>query len=930
MKAIVKAILPQNKRIGFCAMISAVLFTAISALIRMYFLYQRTPFYEELVTGYTSWIAYYKEGDMTLAYHVIFGLTGFYLLCSFVFNLLSLKIPFLQKSKEEMKINHRQREMLSTVTTLFYLLVFTQFSLSAVLRIGSILVPSIYMPFSQGFYLIQILAAAGICVFWFVCRKNGQDKWISKSIFLSQLFLPLVFLLIVYYEYEYEGKVITQYWSPVFFIVELCLFLCMIFYVIYKKKTSPKTTIYVTSFLALAVFASYQLPKGTISERPLEFYHYGELSVPLHQFLEFGTIPYLDTMPIHGVCDYFQAAVWYGLFDGTYASFEAAMVIGCVIIAVITAAVCYYCVESKVFGMLCVLLFSLFGDQYYYVRWAFALPSILIVFSKKSREDFSKMLWYWVFISILSIAWNPSIGGTCALAMLPMILWEGFYEKGYLQFVRIWKERKNQKRWIAAYIFLFIFGFCFIPMFIAILRYIIENSAAILETTGDILKEELRNPFVWYATFGFGIPLVLSYYFTIGKEKEEKKLAVYAALFLFIFNALIVKYTFVRTQFGERGIIAATIGCLFLILMIFVPILKKTWNRETFALLLFLFLVTAGTKGANVLELPKKMMEREVISQEYVYIDGEEIGIPSLGPIYMKDELRKELISLNHIANELCGDEYQFVDMTNQLAHYNILDKKVLLPFSSTYNTNNEVMQTKAIEVLNELHPEVIVVSPEWKHDSGSLSTRNYHLYQWIMQHDYVPCKYESILFFTNNDEISKKYEAAYEEMGNCMHVEYLKKLPTVWAGEAIENQYTEDIPMTMQLIDSNSTMIGDQTYQLEASDNYFFFFLDEAISGKKADFLRIRADIAENTEKKKYEGVLYFMEEGESVKEAHRFIYSGGAEEILIPLSTSPYWSYAEKNQAIMLNLIGEQLTGCKVELELQFESYTGIGKEQ
>ena len=69
-----------------------------------------------------------------------------------------------------------------------------------------------------------------------------------------------------------------------------------------------------------------------ISGAPLEMYHYGELSEPLHQLLDFGTVPYLDTMPIHGVCDYFQAAVWYTLFDGTYASFEPAMIIGCVVI----------------------------------------------------------------------------------------------------------------------------------------------------------------------------------------------------------------------------------------------------------------------------------------------------------------------------------------------------------------------------------------------------------------------------------------------------------------------------------------------------------------------------------------------------------------------------------------------------------------------
>ena len=142
----------------------------------------------------------------------------------------------------------------------------------------------------------------------------------------------------------------------------------------------------------------------------------------LFRSLNYGIVPYIDTMPIHGVCDYFQAAVGKLLFDGTYASIEPAMTVGCVLIAMATAAVFYYFIDNQLLGLLCVLLFSLFGDKYYYVRWAFALPFIVIVFSKKMRKDFSMQLWSWTFISILSIAWNSSIGGACALATLPMIL----------------------------------------------------------------------------------------------------------------------------------------------------------------------------------------------------------------------------------------------------------------------------------------------------------------------------------------------------------------------------------------------------------------------------------------------------------------------------------------------------------------------------
>ena len=68
-------------------------------------------------------------------------------------------------------------------------------------------------------------------------------------------------------------------------------------------------------------------------------------------------------------------------------------------------------------------------------------------------------------------------------------------------------------------------------------------------------------------------------------------------------------------------------------------------------------------------------------------------------------------MNLNTLVNDLCRDK-KVVDMTNQLSHYNILNKENLMPFSSTYNTNNRVMQIRAIEVLQEKQPEILIVAP--------------------------------------------------------------------------------------------------------------------------------------------------------------------------------------------------------------------------
>lgn len=928
MKKLINSIWPRSKRIGFLAMVFSVLSVACTGIVLMHFLYQRIPEYTELVAGYSSWNAYYKKGDMILAYFVILGGLGFYFLWSLILGWIYKACPLLQKNFTEKSIEIENRIRVKKFIFTCYFIIFVQFSFCILERALTFLFPGTYAFIHTLFFPMHLIWLLLSIFLWLYLQKKEDQKGMEKCLFYSQLLLPFVFLEITRYEYEYKGQLFLQYfsWKFVFFMGFLSVLL--LGYLFYKRKKVTGAYVYVTSFLSLAAFASYLLPKGVISGSPVEFYHYGELSVPLHQLLQFGTIPYLDTMPIHGICDYFQAGVWYLFFDGTYASFEAAMVMGCVGIAVLTALVYYYFVDSKALGLLCILLFSLFGDSYYYVRWAFALPVIFMVFSKKARESFENMLWYWTFFSILSIAWNPSIGGACALAMLPMILYGLFFEKGYLKIVNIWKNRKQQTALFVRYLGLLFLGICFIPMFLEIVRYITENSVAILETTGDILREELKEPYVWYATFGFLIPLLISLYFCIGKSKDEKKLAIFGALFLWIFNAIIVKYTFVRTQYGERGMIATTVSCLFLLFMVLLPYGKKHWDRNTIVWMLLLLFLTTATKGKNLFFIPYNFLERETISDHLEFVKGEEIGIPDLGHIFMEKQLKEELSDLNHVAHELCGETYQFVDMTNCLSHYNILNKKVLLPFSSTYNTNNEIMQRKAIEVLQNYQPEVVVVSPAWNHDAGALSIRNYHLYQWFMQHGYVPCKYNSTLFLTNEEEIVEHYDLAYEEFGACMHIEDLKMLPVVWASQKIKQENMRDLPVYLQLVDTNVQILEEELYFLEGEDSYFFYTFGEPVSGKSVDFLRIRSEILGDQKDLSYEGVVYFMEEGVGMKEARRFVYDGGAEEIVIPLSTSPYWSYAEKNQTILINLLGHELTGTQMRLELSFEEYIGAGK--
>ena len=66
-----------SQKICVCAALLSLLATALTSWLIMRVQYQRTPEYEEFVTGYTTWTGYYKQGDMNLAYLVIGGILIF-------------------------------------------------------------------------------------------------------------------------------------------------------------------------------------------------------------------------------------------------------------------------------------------------------------------------------------------------------------------------------------------------------------------------------------------------------------------------------------------------------------------------------------------------------------------------------------------------------------------------------------------------------------------------------------------------------------------------------------------------------------------------------------------------------------------------------------------------------------------------------------
>ena len=117
-----------SQRMSLLSVILSLLTTTIFTYFIMQLLYTKMPQYEEFVTGYTSWTAYYKSGDMSLAYLVIGGILVFYGLFVLLFYFLSNKLDWL-KGNVDVKLEYKSgwKNRLKKVQNIFFFILFFRF-----------------------------------------------------------------------------------------------------------------------------------------------------------------------------------------------------------------------------------------------------------------------------------------------------------------------------------------------------------------------------------------------------------------------------------------------------------------------------------------------------------------------------------------------------------------------------------------------------------------------------------------------------------------------------------------------------------------------------------------------------------------------------------------------------------------------------------
>ncbi|MBP3457917.1 MAG: oligosaccharide repeat unit polymerase [Lachnospiraceae bacterium] len=853
-------------------------------------LYGKWPVYEELVAGGNVWDGYNKQGDMTLFY-LLYLLIPLYF-CLFLYVKHTVMKSYKTNQVDKGSISKESWEAWK-IRGLYPAAAFL--GVEAV-RAVETAAAGMWPGHQNKLSLIGQAAAAVLVVgilglaLWQRIKHKESRKTAEWFLMIFQLVLPFQFLgyYRFFYEYESEEGLIQLFYSAKWkwsCLVLLGIFLFCQIRGVWKRKKG----IYLTTLMLLAIGRVAATPEGILS---VDFFHNGEMAFPMQQLLSYGKIPYFDLDPIHGLCDYFYSLVNVIFFDGSYFCQNVAVMAAGMIMAALLAAIMGRCINNRYLSLVLIYLVMPYLVQKAGVRYLLFFGAFFILFCDRVRGDSRRFLWWWILLCIAGISWNVSIGSSMAVAFLPEILYR--IVRDILPKLKSWKnwDKRERKRFLTAYGILFVIGICYIPWFLQILRFLSENAGTTLYVNGTPVFGDEFQP---VRTFGFLLPYIVALTYALAGSKKGKS----AFVSMFTCFLVISNYACVRYDEGAR---LAVLAVFFMVLYAgnLLADKKITKSIQVGAGILCMGLTIWLVRGylphmgqsMAVQKIPSvgtvKIMDEE-IEDPIVFVSGESVDMPNLGTGFIQGSTFNSLKNVQTVVNtEALGESY--LDLTNKISHYVILDKESVLPFTSAYNISNEKMQKKAISLIEAERPRLILISPLIRFDLAPLSLRSMKLYTTLVEMGYEPYVYEDVVYLLDKEPNLLEAAEGRRALGLICHKDYMGMLPYIWGASMKAD--AED--MGLQSVDVDYELVpaaGEESRE-------FQIHMREDRSGMEISYIAVSVPAGKADEQ------WSFSFKSDVDGQDHRFsLLSGAAEDkvsekgdivYLIPVGSSPFWQYS------------------------------------
>ena len=977
-KTIKKYIIPKNERVLYLSIAISTILPLIIVYLFSSNILSEIPVYSDLIAGATTWSGYNKPGDLTLfsiyviSYLVLLVLTPWAL--NFVFEkdntpkviggkrydypqifLIGLATVGITTFVLTKILPLKMVVVFVFFSLLYYLLkqqtkldaskifaklgilsLFAYFNLIVINIVLDIIFKDVSSFFEVNYnYMFVAIMLAVILVARLISIGKIKDCVLDKWLMLMQIPLPALFLAFYKFRYTYEMETVYQYYSAKLKYtclgVAIVLILCS-FYKYYRNRTktnSSEKTFQITTVISLTAFFAYIIPAESLIT---DYYHYGEMTVPFQQLVDYGSVPLFDYIPAHGglIFDYFRNFVNCLFFNGEYATISAAMTVSQIILAIIVSITIMKFVKGEILPfILAILCANAMGV--FYDRWFGVFIMLIILNSEKVRGNPWKLSWWWVVTSIFAIAWYPTIGGCASVSFLPLVIY-AFICKDNAESLAMIKEQLYRRKLILHWIPVIMVGLLFIPFFVKMVEFIALNLHSNIEANGTSAAYSTLNGAIeifgnQIADAGFTlIILPLGFTLVIGillissyKDKKVKSTFLSIALQVLLLVMLASNYMFGRTDGRFTRATSVTMVIFIVMLCAIGTYVIKNAKISSIIMLFVMMGITFRGSVGDLFEQHTKIYTHYEIApefEEFEEFDGKAAGIKNLGTIYASQEEINFITDAHHVIKE----EEEFLDLSDRVAYHAIFGKKNPVPFYDIYMTSNHEMQVKYLEAVEKNPPEIILIYPNIVHDSGTAAFRAYPIYRYFVKQGYEPYKYNDVVFLLSQSSAKRElYEKADAEFADIMHLENIEHLPILWGSKDIIENRIIPSASNLEIVGQNQISESDGVKSITGNDGYISYELEKPLSGIKNDFIKISLssdyDLREESEFR-----IYWAYSDGTFSEEKSFLFKGYNGELLFPMGTSPRWLFSNDIKFIRfdfpVSMEGKQLPDVQIEI--------------
>lgn len=781
------------------------------------------------------------------------------------------------------------------------------FSGIGMLLLGLFFIPQLIVARGESLFQLPFCAALlGGLLFAGCLRTSKQFR--CKIVLASQILVPLVLLL--YFTLVLTDKGVTANYLVHFksrligcvlafggVLLNIRLFLR------YGSGREEKNCILTPSVISAAAFLAYKAPPQL---KQLDFFHTGELLLAWQQIFEKGQMPYTGFAWARGFSDALPGLLNSLVFEGTFASFELSFsLMGMVISGLATFLLC------RSVGTLWGLVLSLLGAQMGMFKWYLFLPVLLLLIDTDLLKRPLRWLSVWFVLSIIHCLFQATAGLALTLGTMPIAFWMAAAALQGGDLADCW--RRQRSTFVLSMVALGCFSAAVSPLLAGFITYVREQGVVNEVANGTVLLRAMRIP-VW---FRWKSQLIWEF-FRIGGWMAAIALFWHLLCRERLGKFLPEKFTLpdASTVVGVSGILSTIVFIPYSMGRIDTSGLSRTGTVSLFALgiLLPLTLVLSGrlrTSAGAILcgmlmgvalapfqlspeKLSRQAVEGVKVPAEAIWFDGPANRLPKIGSMYFPAEQAYTITGLKRVIDVVVRPEETYFDLTNNLALYYYLDKKVTSIYAGFYIVTSEELQRKVISELEKSPPPIVLAGPARSFGSGLASLRCYRVYRWFMLNGYLPHIENGLGYLVRKDRYPLLNQsgissvAQLEQLVSMFGHDSLEAIPLAWGRNfaRLERRFDRmpvsqpDVTVTKEMV-----YVPEKSVFIPVTRTYCRFV--DGINGGTADFLEMQISGERTVERL---GVrLSWQAEGQQAHEL-RFAAEPGVP-LLVPVGSHPGW---------------------------------------